>query len=560
MKNLILIFLLLGFVTRCKKAPQKITSEIPEVVKPQDHPDLVAATDVLHGFYQWYNVFQKNNNINFINDKGKHLKLDLPKLDAYLAHFNNSGYVSSSFITNEKAYYKRCETFWQKEGKEGPPMGLDADKYFCAQDWDINFWTTAPVSAEGLGSNNIKATMSGTEGGAPRNQKFDLVKENGKWVIANIDCQMLPNNPPVAEVTVPYAVAVNRQGDMTLGSKKVEFDNLKKELQNILVKQPIFPKTIPIKYDSELLMGMRGEVETEVNEAIAAAKKAIKDKKKAVTPNKSPSSLSLVVNQKGVITLAGKTVPLEDLKKELQNTLVKQAVVPKDVPIKYIGEVGMGMRAEVGTEVAGAIAGAKWLKKSKTAIPVSYSTKSPVSIALTVTEDGSMTLAGKNIAFPNLKKEVQKTMLKQAVIPNELNINFVGTIGMGMRGEVRTEVSEAIAGAKWLRKKAALEVLRKPIEKKLTIPVQFEVNDYKTSGNFALVLLTLLHKNGKPMDYRGTPYERQYRLGGSLSDNVFGLLKYKNGAWEILTYSLGATDVPHINWQEEYNAPKVLFD
>ena len=68
------------------------------------------------------------------------------------------------------------------------------------------------------------------------------------------------------------------------------------------------------------------------------------------------------------------------------------------------------------------------------------------------------------------------------------------------------------------------------------------------------------HKNGKAMDFKGTPYEKQYALGGSISDNVFGLLKFENGAWKILTYSLDPTDVPYINWQKNYKAPKELFD
>jgi hypothetical protein len=131
---------------------------------------------------------------------------------------------------------------------------------------------------------------------------------------------------------------------------------------------------------------------------------------------------------------------------------------------------------------------------------------------------------------------------------------------MGTRAEVRTEVEAAIAGAKWIRKKAALDALRVPVEKKLTIPIQFEVNDYITSGNFAFAFLTLKHKDGSKMDYKGTPYERQFRLGGSISDNVFGLFKYENGVWKILTYSLGPTDVPYINWEKEYNAPKELFE
>ena len=327
------------------------------------------------------------------------------------------------------------------------------------------------------------------------------------------------------------------------------------------------PKSVPVKYEGEVLMGMRGEVETEVSQALAAAKKAKTQKAsntakgKVSSTTKKASPVSLVVNQKGgTITLDGKKVALEDLKKQLQNTLVKKAVVPDEIPIQYVGETGMGMRAEVRTEVESAIAGAKWVKKSQSPTTIAINTKSPIPVALVVTEKGVITLSGKKIPFDDVKKEVQTALLKLTVIPDDINIKSEGTVGMGMRGEVRTAVDEAISGAKWIRKKAALEALRLPVEKKLTIPVRFEVVDYKTSGNFAFATLTMKHKNGKTMDFKGTPYEKQYALGGSISDNVFGLLKLENGAWKILTYSLGPTDVPYINWQKDYKAPKELFD
>jgi hypothetical protein len=72
---------------------------------------------------------------------------------------------------------------------------------------------------------------------------------------------------------------------------------------------------------------------------------------------------SVTLNQKGEITLSGKKVALESLRKDLQNELVKMPTIPNDIPLKTVGQTGMGMRAEVRTEITAAIKGAKWLRK-----------------------------------------------------------------------------------------------------------------------------------------------------------------------------------------------------
>jgi hypothetical protein len=50
-------------------------------------------------------------------------------------------------------------------------------------------------------------------------------------------------------------------------------------------------------------------------------------------------------------------------------------------------------------------------------------------------------------------------LLTYKVIPNKVPRVSVGTVGMGMRQEVETIIEESIGGAKWKRKKAALDAL-----------------------------------------------------------------------------------------------------
>ncbi len=157
----------------------------------QDDPDLVAIDAAIHGFYKWYETNMNNlANINYVKG-GKSTTLDNAGLDAYYAKLKESGFISQAYIDGDKAFLKNLEaTAWKNEDvNEGPLTGLDYDRFFCAQDYDMAFWTAAPVTTEGLGTDKATATMSGTEAGGPRSQQFEVVKENGKWLIAKIVCQ-----------------------------------------------------------------------------------------------------------------------------------------------------------------------------------------------------------------------------------------------------------------------------------------------------------------------------------------------------------------------------------
>lgn len=555
---LLMVFSACDKLSKKEKAPE-ISATPPTAAVD---PDTKEITDAIHGFFNWYAVQSDKVSPNgaawksdFISDKGKHLKLDATKLDRYFATLRSSGFISEDFIKQERAILKKCEALWQKENKDDVPSCLDADRFYCAQDGDINFWTKGNVVVSLTNDTEAAATLSDSL----EQRHFMMTKQNGKWLIKHIECQMLPEEPPL-----PYALVVNQNGDITLGSKKIAFDNLKKELEKVLLKEPKLPNSMPIKYEGEVLMGVRSEISTAIDEAVAAVKKAKKGKAISVTntskniKNAKPAQSkpkqipSVVVNQKGDIKLSGKKVELEDLRKDLQNTLVKEDVVPDKIPITYEGKPLMGLRGEVETEVRDAIAGAKWIKKSQPVVTA----KSPTAINMTVNKKGEMTLAGKKVTMTTLKKDLQSILVKQTVIPNDIPISFNEEILMGTRNEVRTEVAEAVAGAKWLRKKAALNALQATVEKKLTIPIKYDVTDYKTAGTFALANLSIRHKNGKTMDYKGTPYEK---TADSMNTDVWGLLKYENGVWKVITHTIGATLVPYSSWQKEYNAPKELF-
>lgn len=195
MKKLVLVFFSILILSSCQEGTKK-TPESTAITA-----DSSAIADVIHGFYQWYDPYIRDEakNIDFVKIVNNHYALDLPSLEKYLSNINASGFVSSEFLDNDMAFYKTCEKLWQNEEAEGPPTGMDADKYFCAQDWDLNFWTKSPVRIKSMGDDKVAATLYGEMGGSPLEQNFELKKESGKWLLTKIECDM-GIGEPVAEI------------------------------------------------------------------------------------------------------------------------------------------------------------------------------------------------------------------------------------------------------------------------------------------------------------------------------------------------------------------------
>ncbi len=176
----------------CKNTPSTQTGQTTGNLTDSgiSQEDRVAINDVIHNFYKWYEGSMETvAGFEYVKG-GKSSTLVQEQLDAYYALLLKSGFISQEYIDDDRDFLKNLEaTAWKNENvNEEPLTGLDYDRFFCAQDWEINYWTTSPVSAVDLGKGRVQATMTGTEGGSPREQKFELKKENGKWLIVRIVC------------------------------------------------------------------------------------------------------------------------------------------------------------------------------------------------------------------------------------------------------------------------------------------------------------------------------------------------------------------------------------
>ena len=131
-------------------------------------------------------------------------------------------------------------------------------------------------------------------------------------------------------------------------------------------------------------------------------------------------------------------------------------------------------------------------------------------------------------------------------------------------------ISYALCGTTWAQevasspqsgsaeRKAILRALRVPVQKELKRQPLFKVDHLKVQEQWAFLRGVLQQLGGKPMNYKGTPYQEAIRLG-VFDDWICALLHKQHGKWQVVTYVIGATDVAYDGWDKQYQAPASIF-
>jgi hypothetical protein len=107
-------------------------------------------------------------------------------------------------------------------------------------------------------------------------------------------------------------------------------------------------------------------------------------------------------------------------------------------------------------------------------------------------------------------------------------------------------------------RKAIVDSLRLPIEKQLKQPVIFKISHLKAQNGWAFLLGVPQRPDGSAIDYKGTIYQSALDAG-AFDDGIVALLHNVNGKWRVVQYVIGATDVPYVEWDKKYRAPKEIF-
>ncbi|HEY7785790.1 MAG TPA: hypothetical protein VIB00_13745 [Pyrinomonadaceae bacterium] len=108
-------------------------------------------------------------------------------------------------------------------------------------------------------------------------------------------------------------------------------------------------------------------------------------------------------------------------------------------------------------------------------------------------------------------------------------------------------------------RKAIIDALRVPVEKQLKQSVIFKVDQLRVQKGWAFFGGMPQTPDGREIDYTGTVYQEAIDEG-AFDGGVFALLRNVKGKWKVVQYVIGATDVPYVDWDKEYGAPRAIFN
>jgi hypothetical protein len=109
------------------------------------------------------------------------------------------------------------------------------------------------------------------------------------------------------------------------------------------------------------------------------------------------------------------------------------------------------------------------------------------------------------------------------------------------------------------RRQAILDALRIPVSGELGAPIEFVVETLRVDGDFAFAQVSAQRPGGEAIDISRTPYAEAEAEGMFDGPTVVALLRQSGGAWSVVTYAIGPTDVVWEPWSAEYGAPAALF-
>jgi hypothetical protein len=109
-----------------------------------------------------------------------------------------------------------------------------------------------------------------------------------------------------------------------------------------------------------------------------------------------------------------------------------------------------------------------------------------------------------------------------------------------------------------VERKAIADALRAPVEKRLKQPVIFKIDHLKVQNNWAFLNGRPQQSDGSAIDYTNTVYKDAVD-SGAFDDGIVALLRKVKDKWTVVQYVIGATDVPYVEWDKKYRAPKAIF-
>lgn len=105
---------------------------------------------------------------------------------------------------------------------------------------------------------------------------------------------------------------------------------------------------------------------------------------------------------------------------------------------------------------------------------------------------------------------------------------------------------------------AILDTARAPVVARIGKPILFKVERLVVEGDWAFLRADLQDRNGRPIDYAGTPLADAWE-NGVVSKSCAVLLRRKGEGWQVVESAVGPTDVIWAGWAAAHRAPPSLF-
>jgi len=107
---------------------------------------------------------------------------------------------------------------------------------------------------------------------------------------------------------------------------------------------------------------------------------------------------------------------------------------------------------------------------------------------------------------------------------------------------------------------ALLDALTPVVAADLGQPVSFTIDTVRVEDEWAWLVVQPQGAEGRAIDWARTPYATQAAEGVlDGGGTTYALLKRENGAWRVLEFVIGPTDVAYGDWPERHGAPAGLM-
>lgn len=103
------------------------------------------------------------------------------------------------------------------------------------------------------------------------------------------------------------------------------------------------------------------------------------------------------------------------------------------------------------------------------------------------------------------------------------------------------------------------QLLENKATEELGRPVTVVLKRHRQMEDWVFLVGAPRELNGGPVDYASTLYA-SFLEQGILDDVLIALVHRSGEKLELLGFSLGATDVPFIDWAEKFGVPLAIFD